>query len=183
MVTSLAAKRGSTAPELEDVLLQYEVEQFLAREAALLDERRFREWLDLLADDLEYWMPVRSTRSRKDRNEFAKLGEGAFFDEDKGYMEERVRKLETPFAWSEDPPSRTRHMVTNIRILEKMPNCELKVECNFIVYRSRLARDEDWWVGRRVDVLRRGVDDWLIVKRHIFLDQVSLRSKNLSIFF
>jgi 3-phenylpropionate/cinnamic acid dioxygenase small subunit len=169
----------------DDVLLQHEIEQFLYEEAAMLDDRRFRDWLNLLADDLEYWMPVRSTRALGDEaNEFSKIGEGAFFDENKEFIEERVRKLYTGFAWAEDPPSRTRHLVNNVRILEKLPDSSLKVGCNFIVYRSRLARDEDLWAGRREDVLRaKPAGGWLIAKRHIFIDQVSLRSKNLSIFF
>ena len=48
---------------IEDVVLQHEIEQFLYREAALLDERRFHDWFALLADDLEYWMPLRTTRA------------------------------------------------------------------------------------------------------------------------
>ena len=63
---------------MAQVLLQYEVEQFLYHEAALLDDRRFHEWLELLTDDVEYWMPIRSTRARGDEaNEFTKLGEAA----------------------------------------------------------------------------------------------------------
>lgn len=169
---------------LDDLLLQHEVEQFLYHEAALLDDRRFWDWFELLADDLEYWMPVRSTRAKGDeQNEFAPLGGGAYFDENKPYIAERLRKLDTPFSWSEDPPSRTRHFVSNVRIGEKRPDGDLLVHVNFIVYRSRLARDEDLWVGRREDVLRKVDGAWKIAKRHIFIDQVSLNSKNLSIFF
>lgn len=163
--------------------LQYEIEQFLYDEAALLDERRFDEWLTLLAEDVEYWMPVRSTRMRGDEaHEFAEPGSTAFFDDDRESLEQRVRKLHTGFSWSEDPPSRTRHYVSNVRILGEDAD-EVKVSCNFLVYRSRLASDEDIWAGRREDVLRRTDRGWVICKRHLFLDQVSLRSKNLSIFF
>lgn len=169
---------------LEDALLQYELEQFLYYEAQLLDERRFEEWLELLADDLEYWMPVRSTRAAGDEvHEFSKPGEVAFFDDDKDSMRQRVAKLRTGFAWSEDPPSRTRHLLGNVRILEKRSESDVTLGVNFVIYRSRLARDEDLWVGRREDALRKDADRWTIVKRHVFLDQVSLGSKNLSIFF
>ena len=175
-------------PPLQDamaqVLLQYEVEQFLYHEAALLDDRRFHEWLDLLTDDVEYWMPIRSTRARGDEaNEFTKPGEAAFFDENKEFLEERVRKLDTGFSWAEDPPSRTRHLVSNVRILERPAESELLVVCNWIIYRSRLAADEDLWVGRREDTLRKVDGAWRIARRHVFLDQVVLKSKNLSIFF
>jgi len=169
---------------MAQVLLQHEIEQFLYREAALLDERRHWEWLDLLTDDVEYWMPIRSTRARGDEaNELTKLGEAAFFDENKAFLEERVRKLDTGFAWAEDPPSRTRHLVNNVRILDRLSEADLLVTCNFIVYRTRLSTDEDLWVGRREDTLRRVDGTWKIARRHIFLDQVMLSSKNLSIFF
>jgi len=164
-------------------VLQYEVEQFLYHEAALLDERRFVEWLDLLDPELEYWMPVRSTRAMGDEaHEFAKLGEGAFYDDDKTSMEQRVRKLHTGFAWAEDPPSRTRHNVNNIRIRERS-NDRLAVECNFFIVRTRLANDNDFWSGFRRDVLRERERGFTLVKRHLFLDHVSLDSKNLSSFF
>jgi 3-phenylpropionate/cinnamic acid dioxygenase small subunit len=177
-------RTAGRAPALEDVLLQHEIEQFLYAEAALLDERRFEEWLTLLADDLEYWMPVRSTRSAGDEAfEFAKLGEGAFFDDDKPSMEQRVRKLRTGFAWAEDPPSRTRHYVSNVRILAGAPETGLLVGSNFMIYRSRLSNDTDLWAGRREDTLRRIENGWTIAKRHLFLDHVTLDSKNLSSFF
>jgi 3-phenylpropionate/cinnamic acid dioxygenase small subunit len=184
MNTTSAEKPLAKRVTQEDVLLQYEIEQFLYAEAALLDDRRHHEWYELLTDDLEYWMPVRSTRVRGDeQNEFAKPGEAAFFDENKDSMGMRIRKLDTGYSWAEDPPSRTRHMVNNVRILEKFSDTEVKTGCNFIVYRSRLARDEDLWVGRREDTLRKVNGAWKLAKRHLFLDQVSIKSKNLSVIF
>jgi 3-phenylpropionate/cinnamic acid dioxygenase small subunit len=188
----MVAGQGQTSagprPELEltdeDFRLLQQIEQFLYREAALLDERRFREWLDLFTDDTEYWMPVRSTRQWSDEaHEFTQPGEAAFFDEDKELLAERVRKLYTGVAWSEDPPSRVRHFVSNVRLLERRGDAEFLVTCNFIVYRTRLAMDEDMWVGRREDTLRKVDGRWRIARRHIFIDQVSLTSKNLSVFF
>jgi 3-phenylpropionate/cinnamic acid dioxygenase small subunit len=171
-------------PPLCDVQLQHEIEQFYYWEADLLDSRRYDEWLDLLADECEYWMPVRSTRVRGDEeHEFAKPGEGAFFDDEKAHMVSRVEKLYTGFAWAEDPPSRTRHFVGNVRILEQPADATVRVASNFLVYRTRLAKDEDEWVGRREDTLRKVDGRWKIAKRHIFLDQVVLTSKNLSVFF
>jgi 3-phenylpropionate/cinnamic acid dioxygenase small subunit len=167
----------------EDMALQYAIEQFLYHEAALLDERRFTEWLDLLDPELEYWMPVRSTRSLGDEeHEFTKLGEAAYFDEDKASMEQRVAKLATGFAWAEDPPSRTRHNVSNVRILGCGAGL-IRITCNFLLLRTRLANDNDLWSGRREDTLRPNEPGFTIVKRHLFIDHVSLDSKNLSSFF
>jgi biphenyl 2,3-dioxygenase beta subunit len=171
-------------PTRADAGLQFELEQFLFEEASLIDERRFDEWLELLADDLDYWMPVRSTRFAGDEAaEFTRPGEVAFFDDDKTSMTQRVAKLRTGFAWSEDPPSRTRHLVANVRIVEKRSESDVTVSCNFLIYRSRLARDEDFWLGRREDALRKTGERWRVYRRHVFLDHVSLNSKNLSVFF
>ena len=100
-----AAQPGLMAG-IQALLLQHEVEQFYHREAALLDERRFEDWLELLADDLSYWMPVRETRAAgQEAGEFSRPGEGALFDETKALMIVRVRKLRTGFAWAEEPHS------------------------------------------------------------------------------
>jgi len=72
-------------------LLQYEVEQFLYEEAALLDARRYRDWLALIADDVHYWMPIRRTVTISDLDrEFTKPGDMAFFDDDRELLESEV---------------------------------------------------------------------------------------------
>jgi 3-phenylpropionate/cinnamic acid dioxygenase small subunit len=93
-----------------------------------------------------------------------------------------VRKLRTGFAWAEDPPSRTRHNVSNVRVIERRDDL-IVVACNFFIYRTRLANDNDLWSGRREDTLRVRETGFTIVKRHLFIDHVSLDSKNLSSFF
>jgi 3-phenylpropionate/cinnamic acid dioxygenase small subunit len=106
-----------------------EVEQLLYREARLLDARRFHEWLELLSDDVRYWMPLRTSRypkaskainilddSRYEEEELSKEGELAILDETKATLRRRIERLETGMAWAEDPPSRTRHLITNIEV-------------------------------------------------------------------
>jgi hypothetical protein len=66
----------------------------------------------------------------------------------------RVKKLESASAWSENPPSRSRHMVSNVRITD-VTGDEITVEACFHLYRTRLNSEVDSWVGRRTDVLRR----------------------------
>jgi 3-phenylpropionate/cinnamic acid dioxygenase small subunit len=170
-------------PTPEALLLQYEVEQFYYREAALLDERRFEEWLDLLTPDVHYWMPIRRTvtLANVDR-EFTKPGDMAFFDDDKTLLAARVRKLGTGYSWSEDPPSRTRHLISNVRVLAEAGE-ELVVESNFHLYRTRLDSEEDSWIGRRRDRLRRVDGELRIAERHVFLEQTVILSRNLSNFF
>lgn len=169
--------------KLSQMLLQYEVERFYTAEASLLDSHQYERWLSLFSDDTHYFMPIRRTMPRRQiTKEFTKPGEMAFFDDDKIMLSGRVAKLATGTAWAEDPPSRTRHIVTNVRIAEDV-GTELTVESNFLLYRTRLKSEEDQWIGRREDVLRRTEDSFQIARRYIFLDQTVLLSQNLSNFF
>ena len=171
------------SPTIEAMLFQFEIEQLYYWEAALLDERRFSEWLSLFTLDAHYWMPLRRTVMANDsEHEFTKPGAMALFDDDKTMLEMRVKKLATGYSWSEDPPSRTRHIITNVRVLSQQGD-EATVEANFHLYRTRLEADEDSWIGRRRDVLRRVDGELKIAKREVFLEQTLLRSRNLSNFF
>jgi 3-phenylpropionate/cinnamic acid dioxygenase small subunit len=178
------AKAGSADARLpERALLQYEVEQFLYAEAALLDARSYREWLGLIADDIHYWMPIRRTVKLSDLDlEFTKPGGMAYFDDDRSMLEMRVKKLEAGSAWSEDPPSRSRHFVSNVRILE-IAGDEITVDVCFHLYRTRLNSEVSSWVGRRTDVLRRVEGGFRLARRHIFLDLTVIPTTNMSTLF
>jgi len=167
----------------ERAALQYEVEQFLYDEAALLDARKYREWFGLVADDIHYWMPIRRTVTKSNLDlEFTKLGDMAYFDDDHALLEMRVKKLEASSAWSEDPPSRSRHFVSNVRIVE-VAGDEVTLDVSFHLYRTRLNSEADSWVGRRTDMLRRAGGSFRLAKRHIFLDQTVIVAKNMSTIF
>jgi 3-phenylpropionate/cinnamic acid dioxygenase small subunit len=171
------------------------VEQFLYREARLLDERRFHDWLRLFTDDVHYWMTARANRYPRsskaiaalDADRYAEEDAGAdelgLFDEDIRTLTARVARLDTGMAWAEDPPSRTRHLITNIEIEPGASDSELTVHCNFIVYRGRGETEQDFYVGARQDTLRRVDGAWKIANRRMVLDQNVLTAKNLSIFF
>jgi 3-phenylpropionate/cinnamic acid dioxygenase small subunit len=179
-----------------DPNLLCEIEQFLYREARLLDERRFHEWLEFFTEDVRYWMVSRTNRYPKsskaiaildpDRyveDDLTKDDELALLDEDKTTLGARVRRLDTGMAWAEDPPSRTRHLISNIEVEPGDTRAELKVHSNFIVYRSRAETEQDFYVGARHDLLRRIGGAWKIANRRIILDQNVLTAKNVSIFF
>jgi biphenyl 2,3-dioxygenase beta subunit len=168
---------------LERALLQHRVEQFLYEEAALLDARKYREWLALLTEDIHYWMPIRRTVTKSDiAFEFTKPGDMAFFDDDRDLLEMRVKKLEASSAWAEDPPSRSRHFVSNVRIVE-VAGDEVTLDLCFHLHRTRLNTEIDSWVGRRTDLLRRNGESFKLARRRIYLDQTVIRSTNMSTLF
>jgi 3-phenylpropionate/cinnamic acid dioxygenase small subunit len=172
------------AQRLEQLLLIRDVEEFLYAEAELLDERRFKEWLDLLTDDVRYWMPMRrnvkfgeqereNTREQQDMN---------WFDEGKATLTQRVQQILTGVHWAEEPLSRVCHMISNVQLVHVTPT-EVTVKSRFLVYRNRLQDETDFFVGKREDVLRRIEGGWKIARRKIILDQNVLLAKNLTVFF
>jgi 3-phenylpropionate/cinnamic acid dioxygenase small subunit len=169
---------------LAAMITQYEVERFLYEEAALLDAHRYEQWLELLTDDIHYFMPIRRTRTKRELDaEFTQPGEMAWYDDNKIVLAARVTKFATGRSWAEDPPSRTRHLITNVRVIEDNGS-ELTVESNFHLYRTRLKSEESSWIGSRRDVLRRELDGRLkIAKRTILLEQTVLTTRNLSNLF
>ncbi|HIG59875.1 MAG TPA: 3-phenylpropionate/cinnamic acid dioxygenase subunit beta [Gammaproteobacteria bacterium] len=168
---------------MEHLLLQHEVEQFLYKEADLLDRRLYQDWLNLLTDDIYYWMPIRrTTTGRNTDSEFTKMGDMAFFDDNKDFLEMRIKKISAGNAWSEDPPSRTRHFVSNVKITS-VTDTEITLDLNFHLYRTRLDSVEDSWLGRREDKLRRVDGQLMLAQRYIFLEQTLILAQNMSSIF
>lgn len=164
-----------------DSELYYQISRFLAEEASLLDQRQFREWIDLLANDVIYRMPLRVTRDPSDGPSI--IDEMTFFEEDKLSLTTRVNRLGTTSAWAESPPSRTRHYVTNILVEPGSRSDEVTVRSNFLVLRSRGNSPEcEQIFGERIDVLRRVGDRWSIAARTIYPDQSVIGTQNFSIF-
>jgi len=182
-----AAPSQVTAPfEPVTIELQHEIEQFLYHEARLLDERQFEEWYELLADDLHYVMPTRYNRlHREGEHEFAAPDEAQHFDEDKHSIAQRIRRLRSGTAWAEEPPSRTRHFVSNVVVRRTANTDEFEVDCYYLLYRSRLEREVEMFAGMRRDRVRRsaGPSRWQIARRRIILDQTVVLARNLSFFF
>ncbi len=167
----------------ERVQLQFEVEQFLYFEASLLDERKLDEWLNLCAEDIHYWMPIRRTTTAKEvAREFTAPDAMAFFNDNKAMLALRVQRLSVGRAWAEDPPSRTRRFVSNVRVLDVVGD-DIRIGLNFHLYRTRLDSEEDSWYGRREDVLRRTPNGFNLAQRHIFLDQTVILAQNMSNLF
>lgn len=166
--------------------LQHEIEQFLYEEADLMDAWKVDEWYTLMAPDLHYWAPTRQNRtSREQSQEVAGPFGSAFFDEDHALLGQRIARMHTGMAWAEDPPSRIRHLICNVRVHETDNPAEYDVESSFYLFRTRLEREMDRFVGKRHDVLRRDGNPYgfQIAKRTIILDMATLLAKNISVFF
>jgi len=171
------------------LLLQQEIEEFLYREADLLDERRYEDWLALVAEDVRYWMPMRrNVKVGEPEREFTRAGQDInWFDEGKETLSRRVKQILTGMHWAEEPVSRISHMISNVRVLEVNPSIvepeEVSVRCRFLIYRNRVETETDILVGKREDLLRRADGRWQIARRKIVLDQNVLLTKNLTFFF
>jgi 3-phenylpropionate/cinnamic acid dioxygenase small subunit len=158
-----------------------DVEQFLYREAQLLDEGRFHEWLELFTEDASYWVPIRE--SVLGGEESIEVNDGmtiSHFDDDLAMLRQRVQRLDTGFAHTETPPSRTRHLITNVRV--DGDGDEVVAHSNFLLFQSRREHSEFFFLGSRVDHLRKVGDGWKIARRKVVLDHSTL-PRAVSVFF
>lgn len=154
---------------------------WLIDEAYLLDAQNYADWLARITDDIHYFMPVRVTTA---------LGAGydtspgmAHFDENKYSLSRRVARFATEHAWTEDPPSRLRHYITNVRTFATANEDELVVESAELLFRSRGAVHEPSLVSAgREDLLRRENGEWKLARRYIAVDESVIRMQNLAIF-
>ena len=153
--------------------------QFLVEEAALLDSADYGGWLGLLTEDVEYLMPVRVTTARGAG--FDSLGDMAHFDENLYSLRKRVQRFATEHAWTEDPPSRTRHFVSNVRTFES--GIDFAVESALLLFRSRGdTREADLVSAGRSDLLRATPAGLRLARREITVDESVLRTQNLAVF-
>ncbi|MBL8644951.1 MAG: aromatic-ring-hydroxylating dioxygenase subunit beta [Rhodospirillaceae bacterium] len=162
--------------------VQIKCVQFLYQEAEYLDDRRFRDWLQLLTDDMTYEMPVRLTHEFGNREQdFSDSG----FHMKEGYrtLAMRVDRLYTERAYAEDPPSRTTRMISNVRVQPLRVPSELDVKSNFSCYRAQGdATTFDLFTGERRDVLRLVDGTLKLASRRVLLVHTTLPT-NIGLFF
>ena len=170
--------------------IKREIEEFLYDEAVLLDDRRFKEWLETLADDLRYFMPMEYN---------VKFGEHAarelttrekhmsWFNEGKWTLSKRAEQILTGVHWAEEPLSRVCRMVSNVQLTAIETNAagqeEVDVSSRFLIYQNRCEYEQYFFVGDRLDRMRRTAEGWKLAQREIRIHQNVLLAKNLSIFF
>jgi len=178
------------ARSLEYYRLREEIEEFFYEEAAMLDERRFSEWLDLLEDDLTYFMPLRRNVKfgEQQEREDTRIGEAcSWFDEDKWTLSKRVEQIQTGLHWAEEPLSRVCRLITNVQVTAAIPSVddatEIETRSRFLLYQNRADYETYLFVGKRYDTLRRVKNGWKLAKRKILLEQSVLNAKNFVVLF
>ena len=149
-----------------------EVEEFLFHEAALLDAWCLDDWLALLTEDARYEVP---SNDRPDADPASTL---FIIADDIHRIRGRVTRLKDRNAHAESPRSRTRRLISNVRIVGGNAR-ELRVEANFVVYRFRRDENVREYVGYYRYVLRRGRSGLKIARRQAVLDAMELGSMGL----
>jgi len=174
--------RQNSRQEESEMALHYECVQFYNREAELLDAKELEAWLELLTEDVRYDMPIRVSREKgAERSDFS--DEGFNYREDYSTLEARVERFQSEFAWSEDPPSRTRHHVSNVRVTA-VDGDELETKTNLLLFRGQGGDTEGTLLSaEREDILRRVDGELKLAERDIHLDHTVLPMKNISVFF
>ncbi|AQY66176.1 3-phenylpropionate/cinnamic acid dioxygenase subunit beta [Pseudomonas veronii] len=172
--------------EQQDSLVSVEetrrVEQFLLREARLLDGECWDAWLHGLSEAIHYWMPGIENRRREDKSGPYRLEHMAFFDDGMRELKRRVARFKQPSAWAENPPTRNVHLISNIEVYAgPAPDEYLAYSC-FINVRSRGLDEHHQIAGRREDVLRLEADGLKLLKRKILIPNAMLLCKNINTF-
>lgn len=156
----------------------HEIVDLLHDEAALLDDREHHEWLEMFTDDVVYRVPVRITTAHTLATSTSNMDH---FSEDMYSLRKRVMRFDTDHAWAEDPPSRTRRFITNVRVWSAEET--FVAQSNILLFRSRGdVHEPDLLSGRRRDILRRTAEGLRIAEREVWLDESVLRTQNLAVF-
>ncbi len=155
------------AAQLGPAITREQIEDFLYAEAALLDEWRLQEWLELLTEDVTYSVPATDVPEGDAKNTLFLVADDAI------RVHSRVKQLLGKSAWAENPRSRTRRLISNVRIRETNGET-IRVTANFIVYRMRMDQ-VDTYVGRYEYTLVQRDGQLKIRERKAILDLEALR--------
>ena len=166
---------------LEKMLANYEFEQWLYREAQMLDDIDFDGWFSLMHESLIYQMPVRVNKEGTERPDYS---EDMFaFNDDIDLLKIRLDRLKTDYAWAEIPPSRTRRYVSNVKLMNYVQNEKASVNSYLLIYRSRSTDiHHDLISGERRDEFIFENEQWKLSKRSFIVDQTTINTRNLAIF-
>lgn len=130
-----------------------EIENFLYKEARLIDSRQFDDWLSLFTDDAIYWVPC-------NRDDIDPTREVSIIYDDRQRMEDRIWRLQSGLAYAQDPPSRTRRLLSNIEIMDATED-KVTVSSCFAIFELRRGV-QTTFAGRYEHHLRRVDGSWKI---------------------
>jgi len=161
-VQSSAVQKSPTPAGVAGVSDRALVEAFLYAEARLLDERRFRDWMALFAEDGTYWVPAAPYQD-------SPFTHASLFYDDRELMKTRIERLEHPRIHVQTPPSRTAHLIGNV-MLDHADTAAGEYVANSTVvmveYRDDIQR---LFAGRQTHRLRRTADGLRIVQKRVDL--------------
>lgn len=163
-----------------DMGLYFQVKSFQSFETSLLQELEYEKWLSIFSDDLRYRAPLVSVTDHR-AGSLSSSTDLMLYDDSYDTLKLRVARAKSKRAWTETPPSRLRYFIDPIEIKED--DDALVVVSNMIIYQTRLQREENLFIGQRIDRIRRAGDKWIIFDRFAIVDRAVLPSKNLTVFF
>jgi 3-phenylpropionate/cinnamic acid dioxygenase small subunit len=150
------------SPVGESLIDRPQVEEFLITEARLLDERRFREWMDLFTEDATYWVPAAPGQT-------SPFDQASLFYDDRELMRTRVERLEHPRIHVQTPPSRTAHLVGNVLIEEADEGKGEYVVGSTVIMVEYRDEAQRIFAGRQHHRLRRDGSSFRIVQKRVDL--------------
>nr|WP_223216872.1 3-phenylpropionate/cinnamic acid dioxygenase subunit beta [Paraburkholderia phenoliruptrix] len=168
--------------------LTWQAERFLYREADLLDNRKYEEWLATLNSDLVYFMPLQRNARHTELAERETTKEGVdigWFEEGKWTLAKRIEQIRTGVHWAEEPVSRVVHLVSNVYVTsvnEVDGALEIAVSSRVLVRQNRNQYENMVLGARRMDVLRQSPEGWTLLRREITLTENVLTVKMLTTF-
>lgn len=167
-----------------DHALQFQIERVLYREARLLDEMRFEEWLEWVSPGIRYWMPVRAVRKAAEIDrEYGRQGSDVgYLDEDYEALRMRVQKYRHIMSWSDNPAARVVRAVSNVEAGQH-DDGSVQVRSVVVAHRARFASQNDTWHVIRNDLLFHDGETWKLSYREVLAPENMLRSSSLDILF
>ncbi len=170
-----------TSPVDADTYLAFQ--SLLYREARLLDNEQYEDWLDMLTEDIHYYMPMPTRRARDEKASAIKPLEANIFNDRKQHLQLRVDRFRTNFVWSENPQNHLRHLVSNIEVLPTDTDGDWQVLSVVTVYRNRLDGEERRMIVSRDDIWRVEAAAVKLARRTMQFNHAVVPDSNLNVFF
>ncbi len=155
----------------------------LFAEARLLDNEQYEDWLDMLSDDVHYYMPMPVRYQRDEKENAARALDANIFNDYKDQLKLRVSRFRTGFVWAENPQNHLRHLVSNIEVFPGEIDSEWRVLSVVTVHRNRLDSEEHRMIVSRTDTWRTEGDQVKLAERNMVFNHAVIPDSNLNIFF